>query len=134
PIVTVRVSDKWKTQQHGEFIETVSPDGTIHALLLPVEGNKVTEATGEAMRYIRRRGGIMVKAETIKQDQARLKKKKIPMLSWDATEHGHPIKIRCHVFSADDGRRAICMTWGLITAEDKNAKELRRLLDNVQTH
>ena len=134
PVVTVHVSKRWKTQEHEEYIEAVSPDGNSHVLVLPVEGNKVTEATGEAMRHVRRRGGIMVKPESFKEEKVEIGTKELPLLSWDATEHGRPLKIRCYLFSAQDGRRAILFTWAPAEIKEENRQELSRILKSVRTH
>ena len=134
PIVTVKVSDKWKTQEHEEFLETVSPDGNANALVLPVEGNKVAECMSEAIRHIRLRGGVMVKTKSIKQETAKLNERDVPTVSWDATDHGRPMKIRCYVFTGRDQRRVIIMTWGAGEIEKKNAAELTRMLETIRTH
>jgi len=133
PIVRIHLPDKWKTQEHEEYVETVSPDGNIHLLALPVEGNKVTEAASEAIRHMRRQGNMAVNANSFREEKVRVKKATVPMLSWDATDNGKPMQIRCYVFSASDGRRMIVMTWRLMEAEEKNRSELARILQSVTT-
>ena len=132
PIITLRVSDKWKTHEHEEYVETVSPDGNAHALVLPVEGSKVAESMGEAMQHIRRHGGFVVKAATVKEGTVKVKDREIPTVSWDATEHGRPVKIRCYVFTGSDARRVILMTWGVGQHEQKNHAELSRILKSIE--
>src|ERR1700681_3002842 len=53
PIATVRLPPEWKADEHSEFVEAVAPDGATHLILLGVEGKKVAESVGEALRYIR---------------------------------------------------------------------------------
>jgi hypothetical protein len=134
PIAKIRIPGNWKTEEHDEYVAAVSPDRSTHMLAWAVEGNKVAEATGEAMRYIRRHGSVVVIAKSVKEEKTVVRENELPMVSWDATDHGKPMKIRCYVYSARDGRRMIVVTWGLLEAEEKHRSELSRLLESVTTN
>ena len=68
-IATIRIPEKWQTKEYEERVETISPDRAFSFLVIRPEGNKIAETMGEAMRYIRNRGGITVKSETLKREQ-----------------------------------------------------------------
>jgi hypothetical protein len=132
PVATFRIPDKWPTQQHEEFVEATAPNGAGHVLILPVEGSKVTESMGEAMRYLRRNGTIRVKADSVKEERAKLKGAELRVVSWDSTNNNEAIKIRCQVVSVIDRKRLLIVFWGSREVENKYRKELTTILESVQ--
>src|ERR1700704_1319175 len=72
PIVTIEIPDEWQTKEIGESVQATAPGDPVHVLVVPPEGSKIAEAMGEAMRYIRGTGGIVVRADSIKNEPGKL--------------------------------------------------------------
>ena len=70
PIVTIEIPDEWQTKEIGESIQATAPSDPYHILIVPPEGSKIAETIGEAMRYIRNTGGIVVKADSSAMPEA----------------------------------------------------------------
>jgi hypothetical protein len=131
PVVSAKIPEKWKVQQHEEFVEGTTPDGTLHVLVLAVEGKKVAESLGEGVRYIRNTGAIAVKAHSAKHESTTLNGKPLRSVSWDARDQKGEIKLRCHVISGKDGRPALLFFWGSAEADRKYDKEQRQILETI---
>ena len=133
PVISVKIPEKWKVQEHDEFIEGTTPDGTMHVLALAVEGTKVAESLGEGIRYIRNTGGIVIKADSAKHETTTLKGKPLRSVSWDAHDQKGEIKLRCHVISGKNDKPAILFFWGSVDAEKKYHGELSQILETIET-
>jgi hypothetical protein len=132
PIATVRIPDNWPTQQRGEYIDATMPDDAGHVLVVPVEGPKVADSMGDAMRYIRRTGTIKVKADSINKETTNSKGREVRIVSWDATDQTRPIKIRCHIILAGERKRLLVVFWGSLRSQEKHLNELNRLLESIE--
>ena len=133
PVISVKIPEKWKVQEHDEFVEGTTPDGTMHVLALAVEGTKVAESLGEGVRYIRNTGGIVINADTAKHETTTLKGKPLRSVSWDAHDQKGEIKLRCHVISGKADKPAILFFWGTVDAEKKYHRELSQILETIET-
>jgi len=131
PVVSAKIPEKWKVQQHDEFIEGTTPDGTLHVLVLAVEGKKVAESLGEGIRYIRGTGAIVVKSGTAKHESTTLNSKPLRSVSWDARDAKGEIKLRCHVIPGKEGRPVLLFFWGTPEADKKYDKEQRQILETI---
>jgi hypothetical protein len=129
PIATIGIPNDWKIQEHDEYLDTASRDGTVHILVLAAE-RKVAESLGEAIRYVRNTGAVSIKAETEKKETGQFRGKPLTTLSWEATHNGAPITIRCHVLSASQGKPLLIVFWGPMNK--KNQGDLSRILESVQ--
>ena len=81
PIVTIEIPDKWQTKEVGESVQATAPGDPLHVLIVPPEGSKINETMGETMRYIRGTGGIVVKADSIKNEAGKLNGMEVQQLS-----------------------------------------------------
>jgi hypothetical protein len=132
PIATVQIPANWQTQQHGEYIDATMPDDAGHVLVLPVEGMKVADSMGEAMRYIRRTGTIRVKADSEKKGTANFKGRELQIVSWEATDNNRAIKIRCHIIPGSGRKRLLVFFWGSAEAEKKYRRELNNIFETLR--
>src|SRR3954453_14102703 len=82
PVARVSFPDQWRTKHHDEFIEATSPDGEAHVLVTKTEGRKVNESIGEAMRYIRGKGGMIFSADSLEHKTLTLKGVELQTVSW----------------------------------------------------
>lgn len=133
PVVSVRIPEKWKVQEHDEFVEGTAPDGTMHVLALAVEGTKVAESLGEGVRYIRNSGAIVIKADSAKHETTTLKGKPLRSVSWDAHDQKGEIKLHCHVVSGKNDKPALLFFWGTLEADKKYHRQLKEILETIET-
>ena len=131
PIVTVQVPDKWQTTEHGEHIEAVSPDGTVSCLVMSAEAKKINEAMGEAMRYLRNKGGITVKGESMKREEGQLNGMDVKNVSWLGKNQKGDVKISFKIMSVPEGKPVIVVYWASPDAEKKHQKELNKMLQSI---
>jgi hypothetical protein len=131
PIVTVQVPDKWRTTEHGEHIEAISPDGTVSFLVMPAEAKKINEAMGEAMRYLRNKGGITVKGESMKREEGQLNGMDVKHVSWQGKNQKGDVKISFKIMSVPEGNPVIVVYWASPDAEKKHQKELNKMLQSI---
>lgn len=131
PIATVRIPDDWKVETHGECVEGITAKGAVHVLTMPVEGHQAAESMAEAMRYIRRTGTVVVNADGIKRETATVKGKQLQIVSWEATDRGTPIKIRCHVLSVGESGQLLIVFWGPIEAGKRYQSQIDGILESV---
>lgn len=121
PIAKLKIPDQWNVREVGESLQATTGDGGVHVLVVPVEGIKVAESLGEAIRYVRNTGGIVIKADTAKHGTAQVKDKSLQTVSWDATARDQPIKILCWVLQGAEGKRLLMLFWGSPEAEKNTA-------------
>jgi len=133
PIARISIPNNWKTEYRGEYLDSTLPNGAGHVLVLPVEGQKPAESMLETMRYIRRHGTVKVDAHSEKRDVTRAGERTVRTHSWDATENDQSLKIRCHIISDLNGKRLLVTYWGPVAGEEKHMKDLRQVLESIQT-
>jgi hypothetical protein len=132
PLAALQIPDRWQTKEHGEMIETVSPDGAWRFLVTPPEPNKITESMGEVMRYIRNTGGIIVKAESLKRERRKLNGMDARCISWEAKDKNGDVKISFNVVSIAENKPLLVASWGSPAAEKKHRAELNRILKSIK--
>jgi hypothetical protein len=121
PPAAVEIPDKWQTAQRGEAIEGSSPDGAVHFLVVPPERNKVAEAMGEAMRYIRNSGGIVVRPESRKNEAGKINGTDVQHVTWEGKNKSGDVTIRFTAFSLSKGEPLLTVYSGPPAAE-KNTR------------
>jgi hypothetical protein len=131
PILSVKLPQDWRVQEHDEFIEGTEPEGAIHLLVLPVETTKVAESLGEGIRYIRNTGGIVIKTAQPKQERTQRKGKPVQSLSWSGRDRKGEITLQCHVVSGKEGKQALIFFWGSPEAEKKHRTALNTILETL---
>jgi hypothetical protein len=131
PIVTVQVPDKWQTTERGEHIEAISPDGAVSFLVMPAEAKKINEAMGEAMRYLRNKGGITVSADSMKREKGQLNGMDVKHVSWQGKNQKGDVKIKFKIMSVPEGNPVIVVYWASPEAEKKYQKELNKMLQSI---
>ncbi len=132
PIATVEIHDKWQVKQLGEGLDASSRDGALHFLVVPVEGRKVAETMGEAMRYIRGSGGIVVRPESRKNESGNINGTDVENAAWDGKNKSGDIKIRFTVFSLNNDKRLLAASWGSPAAEKKYRADLKKMLESIK--
>ena len=133
PVIALKIPEKWKVQEHDEFIEATTPDGTMHLLALGVEGTKVAESLGEGIRYIRNSGGLTIKADSATRETITLQDKPVRSMSWDGRDQKGNIKLHCHVLAGKNEKPALLFFWGSIEAEKKYHRELSQVFETITT-
>jgi hypothetical protein len=131
PAATVQIPDDWQTLQRAEFLETKTPDDRCHLMLLPPEGNKIGESIGEAIRYIRRNGTITVRSGRPKEEKSKFNARDVTVMSWDASENGQPIVIRCYVLPIGRDDSFIAVVWGTSEAQTRYAKAMITVFESL---
>jgi DNA polymerase I-like protein with 3'-5' exonuclease and polymerase domains len=131
PIVTVQVPDKWKTTERGEHIEAVSPDGAVSFLVMTAEAKKINEAMGEAMRYLRNKGGITVRADSVKHETGQLNGMDVKNISWQGKNQKGDVTINFKIMSVPEGKPVIVAYWASLEAEKKHQKELNKMMQSI---
>ena len=132
PIIKIQIPDKWKVREIGESLEATTGDGAAHVLVTPVEEKKVAESLGEAIRYVRNTGGLVIRADSVKHDTAQVKDKRLHTVTWDATAKDQPVKIRCYIIEGAEGKRVVLVFWGSLEAEKKYRSHLDKILESVE--
>jgi hypothetical protein len=132
PIVTIKIPDEWQTKEVGESILATAPGDPVHVLIVPPEGNKIAEAMGEAMRYIRNTGGIVVKADSIKNEPGKINDMDVRHVSWDAKDKNGDVKIRITIVSLAQRKSVLVACWGSPKAEQKHEADLKKILQSIK--
>jgi hypothetical protein len=132
PLATLQIPDTWQTNDHGELVETASPDGAMRFLVLPPEANKINESMGKVMRYIRNTGGIIVKAESVKRELGELNGMEAQHISWEGKDKNGEVKIRFSIISIAKNRWLLAASWGSPAAEQKYQAELKNMLKSIK--
>lgn len=132
PIATVEIPDKWQTGQRGEAIEATSPDGAVHFLVVPPERNKVAEAMGEAMRYIRNSGGIVVRPESRKDEAGKINGTDVQHVTWEGKNKSGDVTIRFTAYSLSQDKPLVAVYWGSPAAEKKYWLDLKTMLESIR--
>jgi hypothetical protein len=132
PIATIRIPEKWQTKEYEERVEATSPDRAVSFLVMPPEANKIAESMGEVMRYIRNRGGITVKAETLKREQGKLNGMEVRNVSWLGKDTKGDIKIRFTIVSIPGNKILLVAYWASPEAEKKHQAELTKMLQSIK--
>lgn len=132
PIATVAIPNKWQIKELGEAIDARSSDGTLHFLVTPVEQKKVAETMGEAMRYIRGTGGIVVRPESMKKEAGNISGIDVQHVTWLGKDKSGDVKIRFTVFSLSNDKRLLAAYWGSPAAEKKYQAALKKMLESIR--
>jgi hypothetical protein len=132
PYVTIEIPDEWQTKEIGESLLATAPGDPIHVLIVPPEGNKLAEAMGEAMRYIRNTGSIVVKAESVKKELGRLNDMDVRQLSWQGKDKNGDVKIQFTFVSLAQRKSVLVACWGPPKAEQKHEADLKKILQSIK--
>ena len=132
PIITVDIPDQWQTRELGESILATAPGDAVHLLIVPPEGTKIAETMGEAMRFIRNSGSIVVKAGGIKKEREKINGLETREISWDAKDNKGNVKIRFAILSLAERKMLLVACWGSPAAEQKYEAALKRILQSVK--
>jgi hypothetical protein len=132
PIATIQIPDKWQSKEIGEGVEATSPDGTVCFLVIPAEGKKVAESMGEAMRYLRGKGGITVKADSVKHEQGKLNGMDVRKVSWQGKDQKGDVQIRFTIVTMAENKPLLVAYWGSPDAEKKHGAELNKMLQSIK--
>jgi hypothetical protein len=132
PIVTIEIPDEWQTKEIGESVLASALGDPIHVLILLPEGSKIAEAMGEAMRYIRNTGGIVVKADSVKNEPGKLNDMDVRHVSWDAKDKNSDVKIRFTIVSLAQRKSVLVACWGSPKAEQKHEADLKKILQSIK--
>ena len=132
PIATIRINEKWKTKQQGDAIEADSPDGAVMFVVASVEHNKVAEALGEAMQYLRNRGGgIAVKSESRHDENGKLNGHDTHFISWQAKKQNEDLEMNFAVVILAPNESLVAAYDGSPTALRKWKRDLDKMLASI---
>jgi hypothetical protein len=132
PLFTIEIPDEWQTKPVGEGILVTPPGDPIHLLIVPPEGSKVAETMGEAMRYIRNTGGIVVKADSEKNEPGKLNDLEVRYVSWDAKDKNGDIKIRFTIVPLEEKKSALVACWASPAVVHKHEADLKKILQSIK--
>ena len=132
PLVTIEIPDEWQTKEVGESLQATAPDDPVHVLVVPPERNKLAEAMGEAMRYIRNTGSIVVKADSVKSEPGKLNDMDVRRLSWQGKDKNGDIKIQFTFVSLAPRKSVLVAVWGSPNAEEKHEAKLKKILQSIK--
>ncbi len=131
PIISVRVPDKWHSKEHGEYLEAASPDGAVSFLVLPAESRKINEAMSEAMRYLRGKSGIRVRADSVKREEGQLNGMNVKNVSWQGKNQQGDVNISFKIISIPEKKPMLVCYSASPDAEKKHQKELDKILQSI---
>ena len=132
PLVTIEIPDKWQTKEVGESVQATAPDDPVHVLIVPPEGSKIAETMGEAMRYIRNTGGIVVRADSIKKEPGKLNGLDTQQLSWEGKDKNGDVKIQFTIVSLAERKSVLVARWGSPKGEQKYEADLKKILQSIK--
>ena len=132
PLVTIEIPDEWQTKEVGESLQATAAADPVHILVVPPEGSKIAETMGEAMRYIRNTGGIVVKPDSIKKEPGKLNGMDTQQLSWEGKDKNGDVGIQFTVVSLGPKKSILVARWGSPKAELKHEAELKKILQSIK--
>ena len=132
PVVTIEIPDEWQTKDVGESLQATAPAEPVHVLVVPPEGTKIAETMGEAMRYIRNSGGIMVKGESRKDQSGKLSGMDVKRVSWDAKDKNGEIRIEFTIAFLTERKRMLVACWGSPKGQEKYETALKGILQSIK--
>jgi hypothetical protein len=133
PAATVQIPDDWPTKEHGEFFESSTRDGSCRLMLVPPEGSKVGESIAEAIRYVRRNGTIAVRPGLPKKEKSSFNGREMTVMSWDASENGKPIVIRCYIVPIGRADSFVALVWGSGEAQKRYGDAINKIVRSLAT-
>jgi hypothetical protein len=132
PIATIQIPEKWPTKEYEERVEATSADGTVNFFVMLAETNKVKESMLEAMRYVKGRNGITVKADSEKRDRGQVNGMDIRSFSWKGQDKKGEVKISFTVVSVPENKTLLVVYWGSPQATEKHERVLNQMLQSIQ--
>jgi hypothetical protein len=132
PLVTIEIPDEWQTKEVGESLKASAPGEPVHVLVVPPEGTKIAETMGEVMRYIRNTGGIVVKADSLKNEPGKLNDMDVRKVSWQAKDKDGEIKIQFTIVSVAERKSMLVACWGSPQAEQKHEADLKKIFQSIK--
>jgi hypothetical protein len=132
PLVTIEIPDEWQTKEVGESLQATAPKDPVYVLVVPPEGIKFAETMGEAMRYIRGTGGIVVKADSEKRERGKINGMEARYFSWQAKDKNGDIKIRFTILFIAERKGMLIATWGPPEVQKKYEADLKKILESIK--
>jgi hypothetical protein len=132
PVVAISIPDKWHTKEFEEGLQGASSDGSVHFLVVLTETNKTAESIGEAMRYVRNKGGITVKSGSGKRERGMLNGIELLKLSWDGQNSNGRVTIQFAIVSISKKQPLLVAYWGSPQAQRKHRAELDAILKSIK--
>lgn len=132
PLVTIEIPDQWQTKEVGESVQATAPNDQLRLLVVPPEGTKIAETMGEAMRYIRGSGGIVVKADSIKKESGKLNGMDVHHVSWLGKDKNGEVKIEFTIIALPERKSVLVACWGPPEAQEKHQTDLKKILQSIK--
>ena len=132
PLVTIEIPDQWQTKEVGESLQATAPHEQVRVLVVPPEGTKIAETMGEAMRYIRGSGGIVVKAESMKKEPGKLNGLDVHHVSWVGKDKTGEVKIEFTIIALPERKSVLVACWGPLEAQKKHQTDLNKILQSIK--
>jgi hypothetical protein len=131
-VATMRVPDGWQVIERGETFEGNSPDHTLHFLVVRPEENKVNEAIGEVLRYVRNTGAMRLDGSSVKRESEELNGMKVHRASWSGKDQAGEVKITFRVISVTENHLLLIAFWGSPSAGEKHHLEVAEILNSIK--
>ena len=132
PLITIDIPDEWQTKEVGESIQATVPGDSFHFMVVPPEGTKVAETMGEAMRYIRNSSGIMVKADSIKNETGKLNDMEVRHVFWEGKDKNGSVNIQFTIVFLTARKAVLLASWGPPEAEQKHKEALKKIFQSIK--
>ena len=131
PFATIRIPDDWQIKEHPEIIEATPPDKTVFFLIAAGERNKVGEAIGETMRYMRNRDRIIVKSESRHDEDGKINAIPVHFVSWQGKNMSGDVDLKFTILILANGQSLVAAWDGSPSALKKHHSELDEILRSI---
>jgi hypothetical protein len=132
PFARIDLPDKWRTEIHDEFIEATSPGGAVHVLVTTAELNKINESIGEVMQYVRGKGEITFKSETIRQKPITINGAELKTVSWEGKDKNEPVRITFTILPMTGHEPLVFASWAAPREEEKQKAVVKKMLESIK--
>ena len=132
PIATVGIPEKWQSKARGEIVEATAPDRTISIRVVPIERSKIGESMNEAMRFLRGRDGIVVQADSRKDESIKLNGMEARNFIWQGKDKKGEVKIKFTIVVLAPREKLLVASWGSPEANKNHATDLEAILQSIK--
>ena len=87
---------------------------------------------GEAMRYIRNSGGIVVRPESRKNEAGKINGTDVQHVTWQGKNKSGDVTIRFTAYSLNQDKPLVAVYWGSPAAEKKYWLDLKKMLESIR--
>ncbi len=130
PIVSIDIPKSWEPVTYDDGVEATSDDGEVYLAVEATSAKGVKDSIEEAVKYLMKKG-VKIKADSMKQETAKVNGMDMVDLSWDGTDKDGACKVSLTILGVTDDKGIMIIYWASPEGEKKHQADLNKIAKSI---